>query len=113
MPTSLPPVLTATVALAIVLGLIGLAATAAHRSGFAGRLGIRTARRRGGSGPLALEASFALDPRRRLHLLRCADRQVLLLTGGPQDLLLGWLPPPPPPSPPPSMPPSTPHWPAP
>ena len=98
MPASLSPLLTATLALAVVLGLIGLTAAVARRSGFAGRFGIRRAGRRGGSGPLALEASFALDPRRRLHLLRCGDRQVLLLTGGPQDLLLGWLPPSAPPA---------------
>lgn len=35
--------------------------------------------------------TLALDPRRRLHLVRCDDRQVLLLTGGAQDLVVGWL----------------------
>ncbi|MBW4092076.1 MAG: flagellar biosynthetic protein FliO [Proteobacteria bacterium] len=92
MPSSVPPVLSAVLALAVVLGLIGLATAAARRPYLASRLGLRAGRRRNSPGPLALEASFALDPRRRVLLLRCADRQVLLLTGGPQDLLLGWLP---------------------
>ena len=97
MPGSFPSLLTAAAALVAVLALIGIAAAAARRSGFAARLGIRPGGTGRGSG-LVLEASLALDPRRRLHLLRCADRQVLLLTGGPQDLLLGWLPPPEPPA---------------
>ncbi|MGH7044704.1 MAG: flagellar biosynthetic protein FliO [Acetobacteraceae bacterium] len=96
MPASFSPLLTAVLALAVVLGLIGIAAAAARRNNFAARFWTRRAGRGRGTGGsrLSLEASFALDPRRRLHLLRCADRQVLLLTGGPQDLLLGWLPPP-------------------
>jgi len=40
---------------------------------------------------LALEQSLALDARRRLHLVRCTGRQVLLLTGGAQDVVVGWL----------------------
>lgn len=80
--------LTAATALGAVLVLIWLAAAAARRSGLALR---RPAGRSAGSA-LALEASLALDPRRRLLLLRCADHRLLLLTGGTQDLLLGWLP---------------------
>jgi flagellar protein FliO/FliZ len=41
---------------------------------------------------LALRETIALDPRRRLHLVQCADRQVILLTGGGQDLVVGWVP---------------------
>lgn len=51
----------------------------------------RTAR----SGPgrrLALEEVLALDARRRLLLLRCDGRGLLLLTGGGQDAVIGWLP---------------------
>ena len=100
MPGPVSSLITAVLALAAVLALIGIAAAAARRSGVAVRLGTR---RGGGASTsrLTLEASLALDPRRRLHLLRCADRDVLLLTGGPQDLLLGWLPPPAPPATPP------------
>lgn len=46
-------------------------------------------------GMLALEQVLALDARRRLVLVRCGERRLLLLTGGAQDLLLGWLDPPP------------------
>jgi flagellar protein FliO/FliZ len=42
---------------------------------------------------LKLQEVLALDARRRLIILRCDGREVLLLTGGPQDLCLGWLPP--------------------
>jgi flagellar protein FliO/FliZ len=43
-----------------------------------------------GRGPrrLALLEVLPVDPRRRLLLLRCDGREILLLTGGPQDLLL-------------------------
>jgi flagellar protein FliO/FliZ len=34
----------------------------------------------------------AVDPRRRLVLARCDGREVLLLTGGGTDLVVGWLP---------------------
>jgi flagellar protein FliO/FliZ len=40
---------------------------------------------------LVLRESIALDPRRRLHLVQCGQRQVVLLTGGGQDLVIGWL----------------------
>jgi len=40
---------------------------------------------------LAVVEALALDPRRRLHLVRCDDHTVLLLTGGTQDLVVGWL----------------------
>ena len=44
-----------------------------------------------GDGRLAVIQSLALDPRRRLLLVRCDGRDLLLLTGGPQDMPLGWL----------------------
>ncbi|MDE2583530.1 MAG: flagellar biosynthetic protein FliO [Rhodospirillales bacterium] len=102
MPAPLLPLLSAALALAAVLGLILLAAALARRSGIAARFGGRGGGRRHDpalANRLVLETSLALDPRRRVHLLRCADRHVLLLTGGPQDVLLGWLPPPPEPGP--------------
>ena len=35
--------------------------------------------------------SIALDPRRRIHLVQCGQRQVMLLTGGGQDVVIGWV----------------------
>lgn len=40
---------------------------------------------------LALRESLALDPRRRLVLVACDGREALLVTGGPTDLVVGWL----------------------
>jgi flagellar protein FliO/FliZ len=40
---------------------------------------------------LMLRESIALDPRRRIHLVQCGQRQVVLLTGGQQDLVIGWM----------------------
>lgn len=46
-----------------------------------------------GSGrTLILRETIALDARRRVHLVQHADRHVLLLTGGSQDLVIGWIP---------------------
>lgn len=41
---------------------------------------------------LILQETIALDPRRRVHIVVCAGKRVILLTGGPQDLVVGWLP---------------------
>jgi flagellar protein FliO/FliZ len=70
-------------ALCAVIGLILLAQRAARWSGLA-------ARPPGPGGRLAVVEAVALDPRRRLSLVRCDGREVLLLTGGPQDLVVGW-----------------------
>jgi flagellar protein FliO/FliZ len=40
---------------------------------------------------LMLRESIALDPRRRVHLVQCGQRQVILLTGGAQDVVIGWM----------------------
>jgi flagellar protein FliO/FliZ len=40
---------------------------------------------------LVLCESIALDPRRRIHLVQCGQRQIVLLTGGGNDLIVGWL----------------------
>ncbi|MCO6419903.1 flagellar biosynthetic protein FliO [Siccirubricoccus sp. KC 17139] len=78
------PWLQAAAALAAVLGPLWLAARAlGRRQGGAARPGRR----------LALLESLALDPRRRLLLIRCDGREALLLTGGTEDRMLGWLPP--------------------
>jgi flagellar protein FliO/FliZ len=45
----------------------------------------------GRGGALQVEQVIPLDPRRRLLLVRAGTRRVLLLTGGPQDVVVGWL----------------------
>jgi flagellar protein FliO/FliZ len=50
----------------------------------------RLARLPGAAGPLRLEQTLALDTRRRLLLVQCGAEKVLLLTGGPQDVVVGW-----------------------
>ncbi len=77
--------LTALAALAAVLVLIWLSARGARLAGLASRAP-------GAGRVLRVQDSIALDARRRLHLVRCADRQVLLMTGGGQDVVVGWLP---------------------
>lgn len=67
-----------------VVALIGVAARLFQTSFW------RTQPRAGRT--LILCESVALDPRRRVHLLQCGQRQVVLLTGGGQDLVVGWLP---------------------
>ncbi|MEJ0016539.1 MAG: flagellar biosynthetic protein FliO [Acetobacteraceae bacterium] len=76
-------ILTAAVALGAVLVLIWLAGRIARFGGMA--------RRPAGGGTLAVQDVLALDARRRLHLVRCEGRRVLLLTGGAQDIVVGWL----------------------
>jgi flagellar protein FliO/FliZ len=84
MTSTFTATLTAFAALAAVLGLVWLASRAARWGGLAPR--------RAGERRLALQDALALDGRRRLTLVRCDDRTVLLLTGGAQDLVVGWLP---------------------
>jgi flagellar protein FliO/FliZ len=40
---------------------------------------------------LVLRESIAIDPRRRVHLVQCGQRQIILLTGGGQDVVVGWI----------------------
>jgi flagellar protein FliO/FliZ len=40
---------------------------------------------------LVVKDTIALDARRRLYLVQHGDRAVLLLTGGPCDVVVGWL----------------------
>ena len=46
----------------------------------------------GGGRRLAVQEVLALDPKRRLVLVRCDGRDLLLLTGGAGEVSLGWLP---------------------
>jgi len=80
------PWLLAAAALAGLVALLLLLGRAARRFGLA-----QTAPR---IGPrrLAVQESLALDPRRRLLLVRCDGREVVLLTGGGGDQVVGWLP---------------------
>jgi flagellar protein FliO/FliZ len=76
-------ILTAIAALFAVLALIWLAGRAARFSGMA---------QRPASGRLLeVQDVIALDARRRLHVVKCEGRRVLLLTGGAQDVVVGWL----------------------
>lgn len=68
-------------ALALVIALVLLAQRAARWGGLAPR----------GTGRLAIVEAVALDPRRRLCLVRCDRRHLLLVTGGAQDVVVGWI----------------------
>ncbi len=70
----------AALALALVLALAWGAARTLRGSRFTTPSGRR----------LQLLESLPLDPRRRLLLVRLDDREALLLTGGGQDVMLGW-----------------------
>jgi flagellar protein FliO/FliZ len=79
----LASILTAIAALIAVLALIWLAGRMARSTGIA--------RRAAPGGSLAVLDVLALDARRRLHLIKCDDRRVVLLTGGGHDLVVGWI----------------------
>ena len=76
-------VLLAGAALGAVLGLIVLAGRGARML----RLARPAAGRR-----LAVREALPLDRTRRLLLVSCDGREVLLLTGGGADQVVGWLP---------------------
>ena len=78
-------VLTAIAALAVVLGLIWLAQAVARQSGRF-RPSVK------GSARLSVVQSLALDQRRRVQLVACDGQHFLVLTGGSQDLMLGFVP---------------------
>ena len=40
---------------------------------------------------LAVMESLAVDPRRRISLIRCGEKRGVILTGGPNDVFLGWI----------------------
>ena len=77
-------VFTAVAALAAVLVLILVAGRLAKLTRFARPRGAGAAR-------MTIQDSLVLDPRRRLLLVQCDGRNLLLLTG-PQDQVVGWLP---------------------
>ena len=80
--SQIPHVLIGLAALAAVLALVLLS----------GRVASALLARRPQAGRrLALREALSLDPRRRLLLVSCDGRDALLLTGGPTDLVVGWL----------------------
>lgn len=88
-------------ALAVVLGLVWAAARGARAAGLAragGRppaSGLTWAAGLARPAPgrrLLLREAVALDRTRRLHLVACDGRDLLLLTGGGADVVVGWLP---------------------
>ena len=82
--SELPVYLNFVLALAFVLGLIGVAAWLARRFGLAGRL----AHRAGPSHRLAVVEVMPLDTRRKLVLLRRDESEYLVLLGPARELLL-------------------------
>ena len=75
----------ATAALALVIGLIWIGSRGVQFFGLASRV-------HGGGKSLQIEETIALDARRRLYLVRCVDRRLVLLTGGERDQVVGWMP---------------------
>jgi flagellar protein FliO/FliZ len=77
-------------AILLVLGaLVGVVVLIGIVARFFQFLGGRAQSRPGRT--LILRESIAIDPRRRIHLVQCGQRQVILLTGGGQDLIIGWM----------------------
>ncbi len=82
MSAFLQAILTAGAALGAVLGIIVLAGRGARML----RLARPTVGRR-----LILREALALDRTRRLHLIACDGRELLLMTGGGTDQFVAWL----------------------
>ena len=80
MPLPIGTLVSAIAALGAVLALVLLAGRVA-------RLTRSPAGRR-----LALLETLALDRSRRLSIVRCDGRELLLMTGGGSDTVVGWLP---------------------
>lgn len=76
-------ILVAIAALAAVLALIRAGQLLLRRTGLAAPAA--TGRR------LIIIEQLAIDPRRRLLMIGCDGRTLLLLTGGAQDVPLGWV----------------------
>ncbi len=74
--------LTAGIALFGVLAMLLLLARGARAVGVGARPGRR----------LAVEEAVALDTRRRLLLVRCDGRHLLLVSGGGETSVVGWVP---------------------
>ncbi len=89
------PVISTLLALGITLGLIWLAAkvlTIISRN--ASLPGIGSLKTSSNSTILTVESVTQIAPRRRVIVLRYGETRLAILTGGPQDVSLGQLPPP-------------------
>ena len=82
MPLSPSSLLTTAAALGAVLCAILLAAHLLRRTGLAGPSAQR----------LRLQETLALDRTRRLYLVACDGRELLVLAGPSGDASIGWLP---------------------
>ena len=91
--SSISPFLLTIPALAAVLTLIWLAQVLYRFGSRSGWLKLPAVGVTPGLPRLALVQALPIDAKRRLHLVRCDSGHVLLLTGGSQDLMLGWVPP--------------------
>ncbi len=90
------PVISALLALGITLGLIWLAARALRIISRNAPLSAIASRSISSSATLlSVESVTAIAPRRKIIVLRYGEQRFAVLTGGPQDVSLGWLPPPP------------------
>lgn len=91
------PVVSTMLALGITLALIWLGTkliTIISRQGILpGILPPATLSSSPPSKTLSIEASLSIAPRRRITVLRYGDQRLAVLTGGPLDVSLGWLPP--------------------
>ncbi len=83
MPVSIGALVPTIAALLAVLALVVLAGRAARLTGLA---------RASAGRRLVVQDTLALDRARRLHVVRCDGRDLLLMTGGGRDLVVGWLP---------------------
>ena len=86
------PVLSTLLALGITLALIWLAAKLAMITGPTGTLRISPSPISSSSATLTVESVTAVAPRRKVIVLRYGEHRLAVLTGGPQDVSLGWLP---------------------
>jgi flagellar protein FliO/FliZ len=90
MPNPIPSLIPTLAALGAVLGVILLAGQIVRRTG----LGRQLAPIRTEGGPrLVILDTLPLDRARRLHVIRWEGRDLVLLTGGPADQVLSWVPP--------------------
>ncbi len=89
------PVLSTLLALSITLALIWLGSMLVTTISRTGVPGILDRRISSSSAMLTIESVTAIAPRRRVIVLRYGEHRLAVLTGGAQDISLGWLPPPP------------------
>ena len=86
------PVLSTLLALSITLALIWLGAKLVMITSLTARLGISHSPMSSSSPALTIDSVTAIAPRRKLIVLRYGEHRLAILTGGPQDISLGWLP---------------------